>query len=36
MDGIMELNGDQVAAKQCILATIKYKGSTKEEHTRVL
>ncbi len=35
-DRIMELNGDQVGAKQCVLATVKQKGSTKEEHTRTL
>jgi hypothetical protein len=26
IDGVMELNGDQVAAKQCVLATIKKKN----------
>ena len=35
-DRIMELNGDQVAAKQCVLATIRHKGPTKEEHTGTL
>jgi hypothetical protein len=25
-DGIMELNGDQVTAKRCVLAVVKHKG----------
>ena len=34
-DGIMELNGDQVTAKQCVLEAIKQNGSAGEEQTRV-
>jgi hypothetical protein len=34
-DGIMELNGDQVTEKQCVLEAIKQNGSAGEEQTRV-
>jgi hypothetical protein len=34
-DGIMEINGDQVAAKQCVLAAITQKGLEKGHSTKV-
>ena len=34
-DGIMEVNDDQVAAKQCVLATIKLEGSKDKHSTEV-
>ena len=34
-DGIMEVNGDQVAAKQCVLAAINRKGPEDKHSTKV-
>ena len=34
-DGIMEVNGDQVAAKQCVLAVINRKGLEDKHSTKV-
>ena len=34
-EGVMELNGDQVAAKQCVLAAVKQKYMQEEERPRV-
>jgi hypothetical protein len=34
-DGIMEVNGDQVAAKQCVLAAINQKGLEDKHSTKV-
>ena len=33
-DGVMELNGDQVRAKQCVLATVKQKYTQEAERPR--
>jgi hypothetical protein len=35
-DGIMELNGDQVTAKRCVLAAVKQKGVAEVEKPRDL
>ncbi len=35
-DEIMELNGDQVTAKQCVLAAVKRKDKTEAEKPRDL
>jgi hypothetical protein len=35
-EGIMEVNGDQVVAKQCVLATIGRKGPKSINFTKVL
>ena len=34
-DGVMEVNGDQVVAKQCVLATINREGSKDKHSTKV-
>jgi hypothetical protein len=34
-DGIMEVNGDQVVAKQCVLAGIKQKAPLMESSTKI-
>jgi hypothetical protein len=34
-DGVMEVNGDQVATKQCVLATAKRKASGKVNSTGI-
>ena len=34
-EGVMELNGDQVAVKQCVLAAVKQKYMQEEERPRV-
>ncbi len=36
VERIMELNGDQVAAKQCVLATVRHKDLATEEHKEIL
>jgi hypothetical protein len=35
-DGVMEINGDQVAAKQCVLAATKKNTPGKANPTRIL
>ena len=35
-DGVMELNSDQVTAKQCVLAAIKQKGKAETEKPKDL
>jgi hypothetical protein len=32
----MELNGDQVAAKQCVLATVQREDPVTEKHKEIL
>ena len=36
VEGIMEINGDQVTAKQCVLATVRCKKPTTREHKEIL
>ena len=35
VEEIMELNGDQVSAKQCVLATVRRKDPATEEHKEI-
>ncbi len=36
VEGIMEINGDQVAAKQCVLAIVRCKKPATREHKEIL
>jgi hypothetical protein len=36
VEGIMELNGDQVTAKHCVLASVRSKEPIREEQKEIL